>query len=273
MSDHENAEFRVKLGRTKPDQQRFSQRILRAIGHAGRQGLGQASKRSGRGQIATRQAQGGSGRSVRRVMIKMRIANLKGLGAGSTPSHLRYIEREGVGRDGEAGLAYGPLSDSVSTREFAQRVRTDRHQFRLIVAPEDAAQLGDIRRYARELMNQMAVDLETSLDWLAVDHWDTQHPHTHIVLRGRDSRGADLVIAREYVQRGLRQRAQQVATQWLGPRSEREIARSQQRVLGMSQALSQPRSHKLAKQLGCQPKNNLVLGINPWARRATPKFV
>lgn len=62
-----------------------------------------------------------------------------------------------------------------------------------------------------------------------MDHWDTDNPHTHIVLRGRQADGHDLVIAREYIGTGMRQRASELATEWLGPRTEVEIQQSQQR--------------------------------------------
>src|SRR5450759_3643404 len=73
-------------------------------------------------------------------------------------------------------------------------------------------------------MAQMERDLGTRLDWVAVDHWDTEHPHTHLVLRGADEEGRDLIIAREYIARGLRLRAAELATEWLGERTEREIS-------------------------------------------------
>jgi hypothetical protein len=34
----------------------------------------------------------------------------------------------------------------------------------------------------------------TKLDWVAVDHFNTGHSHTHIVIRGCDDRGGKLVI-------------------------------------------------------------------------------
>src|SRR5262249_35864793 len=95
-----------------------------------------------------------------------------------------------------------------------------------IVAPEDAVQLEDLRGFTRDLMTQMEADLGTRLDWIAVDHWDTDNPHTHVVLRGKDEAGRDLVIAREYISHGLRNRAGELATEWLGPRTEREIRAS-----------------------------------------------
>nr|ALP00408.1 Orf8 [Pseudomonas putida] len=78
-------------------------------------------------------------------------------------------------------------------------------------------------------MTRMEGDLGTSLDWVAVDHWNTDNPHTHIVLRGRDQTGRDLILARDYIAHGMRQRACELATEWLGPRSEREIRESLQR--------------------------------------------
>jgi len=136
------------------------------------------------------------GATARRVVIKSRYVVLKNAGATSESTHLRYIERDGVTREGMRGQAYGPESDTAELKAFEERGRGDRHQFRFIVSVEDAEQLDDLRAYTREFMQRMAVDLETRLDWVAVDHWDTDNPHTHVVLRGRAASGQDLVIDR-----------------------------------------------------------------------------
>jgi type IV secretory pathway VirD2 relaxase len=91
------------------------------------------------------------------------------------------------------------------------------------VSPEDAGDIGDLKTYTRDLMTRMEADLGTKLDWVAVDHWNTDNPHTHIVLRGRQQDGSDLVIARDYIANGMRNRARELATEWLGPRTEMEI--------------------------------------------------
>src|SRR3546814_2124710 len=72
-------------------------------------------------------------------------------------------------------------------------------------------------------MTQMEEDLGTKLDWVAVDHFNTGHPHSHVMLRGRDDRGDNLVIAREYISHGIRERAMRLATLDLGPRTDLEI--------------------------------------------------
>ena len=102
-------------------------------------------------------------------------------------------------------------------------LRDDRHHFRFIISPEDAAELGDLRTFTRELMTDVARDLGTKLDLIAVDHWNTDNPHIHVLIRGRAEDGQDLVISRDYISRGFRDRAAERVTLELGPRSEREI--------------------------------------------------
>ena len=78
-------------------------------------------------------------------------------------------------------------------------------------------------------MAQAEKDLGTKLDWVAVDHFNTGHPHSHVIVRGKDDRGKDLIIAREYLTQGLRERAAELVNLDLGPRTQREILRSQLR--------------------------------------------
>ena len=112
------------------------------------------------------------------------------------------------------------MDDAADTREFEERGRKDRHQFRFIVSPEDGEDIGELRAFTRQLMEQMERDLGTKLEWVAVDHWDTDDPHTHIVLRGKDDAGKDLIIAPDYISRGMQARARELATEWLGLRTE-----------------------------------------------------
>jgi type IV secretory pathway VirD2 relaxase len=99
----------------------------------------------------------------------------------------------------------------------------DRHQFRFILSPDDGADYEDLKSFTRRLMAQMEEDLDTRLDWVAVDHYNTAHPHTHIILRGRDDQDRDLVIASDYITHGLRERAAEIVSFDLGPRSDLEI--------------------------------------------------
>jgi type IV secretory pathway VirD2 relaxase len=137
--------------------------------------------------------------------------------------HLRYVKREGVTREALPGELYDANTDRADGASFLERSDGDRHQFRFIVSAEDAAEYEDLKGFTRRLMTQVEEDLGTRLDWVAVDHYNTGHPHTHIVLRGKDERDQDLVIARDYIAQGMRERAAEIVTLDLGPRSDLEI--------------------------------------------------
>ena len=225
--------FRIRPGTPKQRGQAFVSQVLRQPTKASNATGGQRGKggktpgsRLGRGHVAARfTGQVLSARS-RRVTVKVRLVYLKQAGVRSTITHLRYIEREGVGREQDTSEAYGPMTDRADLPAFEERGREDRHQFRLIVSPEDAEQLDDLRTYTRHLMGRMEADLGSRLDWVAVNHWNTDNPHTHIVLRGKDDTGKDLIISQAYITRGMRERAAELSTEWLGPRTELEIQRT-----------------------------------------------
>lgn len=160
----------------------------------------------------------------RRVVVKQRAVQ----GAwknGRAGAHLRYIQRGGTSRDGERGQLYSADEDRAEPQAFLDRGEGDRHQFRFIVSPEDGADLSDLTGYTRELMSQVETDLGTKLDWVAVNHHNTGHPHVHVVVRGKDDQGVDLVINGDYLVHGVRERASELATLELGPVTEIEQRR------------------------------------------------
>lgn len=184
--------------------------------------------------------------------------NLKDASPRSTQKHLRYIERDGITRHGGRGQLYGAHTDQADADDFGARGKNDRHQFRFIVSPEDANDLEDLKSFTRDLMSQMERDLGTKLDWVAVDHWDTDDPHTHVALRGKDDNGRDLVLATDYIAHGMRHRASELATQWLGPRTEIEIRQS------LSKEVTQERWTTLDRSIVAQARHGeIVLRYEP----------
>jgi type IV secretory pathway VirD2 relaxase len=159
----------------------------------------------------------------RRVIVKARLAKLAGKGFAGARAHLRYVQRDGVTRDGRPGELYDRDADTVDGKNWLDRQAGDRHQFRFIVSPEDGDQYADLKDLTRRLMARLEQDLGTRLDWVAVDHFNTGHPHTHVIVRGKDERGRDLVIAPDYLTRGIRERAAELVDLDLGPRSDRDI--------------------------------------------------
>ncbi len=182
----------------------------------------------------------GSGRTrARRVAVKARIVKLnpqRGAARGrqfvsakAVDAHLRYLQRDGVTTDGQKGQVYSAGRDVEDGRAFVERGREDRHQFRFIVSAEEGVELADLRETTRGLMRQMEADLETRLDWIAVDHHNTGHPHTHIIVRGVTEDGKTLNIAGDYIAHGVRERASDIVTRELGRQTEQEVSRSLER--------------------------------------------
>jgi type IV secretory pathway VirD2 relaxase len=143
------------------------------------------------------------------VAVKARVVKLnpqRGAARGrqfvsakAVDAHLRYLERDGVTKEVTKGQVYSAERDVADGRTFLERSRDDRHQFRFIVSAEDGAELADLRTTTRDLIRQMEADLGTKLDWIAVDHYNTGHPHTHILLRGITEDGKILNIAGDYI--------------------------------------------------------------------------
>jgi type IV secretory pathway VirD2 relaxase len=185
------------------------------------------------------------GASARRVVIKAHVARLTASGAKAAALHLRYIQRDGVERDGSKGSLYD-AQGSARPGAFEEPRPGENHQFRLIISPEDASEL-DLTAFVRRLMTRVQRDLGRDLDWAAVNHHDTDHPHAHVVLRGVDRDGREVRLDRAYISNGLRWRAQEIATEELGPRRESDIRRAHTKELAAERFTSLDR--ELARRL------------------------
>jgi type IV secretory pathway VirD2 relaxase len=228
-------EINIRPGRIRARPARgksFVARVLAATQKAG--GLHRSGARGkgrggfGRGHAASLGALRGLTAKSRGAVVKTRVVR-HGPKAAPLATHLSYLRRDGVTRDGAPGKMFDSAGDAADARAFAKRCQGDRHHFRFIVSPDDAAELSDLRAFTRDLMTQASRDLGTKIDWVAIDHWNTEHPHIHVLARGRADDGNDLVISRDYISRGFRARAAQLVNLELGPRSEQQILRSLER--------------------------------------------
>ena len=169
-----------------------------------------------------------------RAVVKVHYFGHAGGGGAALRAHGNYIEREGAQRDIEPEADphanylsrderegfYGPEHDKVDGKaQLANWAEQDSRHFRIILAPENGQAIGALRDYTREVMDRAEAALDRPLQWVAVNHWDTDNPHAHIVLRGRDGDGRILGLPREFVKHTFREIARDIATERLGPRT------------------------------------------------------
>ncbi|WP_075657418.1 VirD2 family relaxase/mobilization nuclease [Pseudochrobactrum sp. B5] len=273
MSDER--EFRVRPGRirsTRAQQARpFVAQALAAAKKAGggvsRSGRVTSGNRSrfGRGQRASIQANRLITSRTRGAVVKARVVRHSSRSA-PLGTHLDYLRRDGVTRDGEKARLFGPGTEDADGRAFAERCGDDRHHFRFIVSPDDAPEMSDLRSFTRDLVGQMEKDLGTRLDWVAVDHWNTQHPHIHLIVRGARDDGQDLVISRDYIKEGMRDRARDLISHELGPRTDLDIRRS------IESQITAERWTQLDRQLVRDAGRSGIIDLAPLAERQPDEF-
>jgi hypothetical protein len=106
----------------------------------------------------------------------------------------------------------------------------DERIFKIIVSPEFGERL-NLKELTKKLIRLMEKDLGTPLQWVAATHFNTEHPHIHIALRGRDQVGAHLRLPRDYIRSGIRTHAGHLATEALGFRTEHDADDAQRREI------------------------------------------
>lgn len=217
MNYRKDGQFKPRLGRIRSlgntkRARSYLSRVSRAISRAGH------ARSSGRRAFTRRPSSSGR----RRVIVKARVVRTNVASKVSLRKHLDYIRRDEATRAQDKGKLFGRTSDDLDHKDFADRADEDRHHFRFIVSPEDGTRMEDLKPFARDLMQQMSNDLGTRLDWVGAVHHNTEHPHVHIVVRGRRETGEDLVIPRKYIAYGIRERAEDLVTLELGPQTRLE---------------------------------------------------
>ena len=188
----------------------------------------------------------------RRAIVKVNLVKMTEYGVAAQRHHLNYIERDSAAQEGEKNLLFNGSENEVDKDEFWQRGKDDRHQFRIIVSPEDGKDFDSLRTYTRNIMAQMERDLGTKLDWVAANHYDTANPHTHIVIRGVKENGKTLIIPREYISFGMRDVAEDIATRELGPLNQIDIAKK------LALQVKQERFTTLDRDLNNRASNQIV---------------
>jgi len=150
---------------------------------------------------------------------------------GKWRAHGRYLARESATIEANpkaVGFSADNQKIDISNELDRWQSAGDPLLWKLIVSPEFGDR-ADLPRLTREMMQRVAEDLNTDVEWVAVAHHNTEHPHVHIALRGITADGRPLRLDRDYIKNGLRNVAEELCTAQLGYRTEMDAEEAERR--------------------------------------------
>lgn len=195
MQRDEN-EFEIRIGRSASDVRPALKQV--------RAGVRRASASTPKGGSPVRQssvrahfAKGSASRArpvrvtQRRVVVKARfVAHVAGQ-AKTLRGHVAYLGREGAARPNQPEV--GDQREPSRGPEQSSEQHIDA-KIGYLSRERQGGDLGELRPFSRETMSRLERHVGTRLQWLAVDHLDTDNPHTHVLVRGIRADGKDLII-------------------------------------------------------------------------------
>jgi type IV secretory pathway VirD2 relaxase len=161
----------------------------------------------------------------------VRVLYSKNTSNGQWRAHGRYVARESATHEADpkaVGFSTSQEGIDIATRLDDWQQASDERMWKLIVSPEFGDRV-DLKRLTRDLMSEMQTDLAMPLEWIAVAHYNTEHPHVHIALRGVGAEGRPVRLSRDYIRGGIREVAQNLCTRQLGYRTEFDADDGQRR--------------------------------------------
>jgi hypothetical protein len=212
-NDDDNPKFRLRPGKPPiPRERRSSPPVcaaFRAILKYARSSRAGRSRQPARSNPCFQQC------SVRVTYAENRVT-------GHWRAHGRYITRESASlQPQKTGFSAEAVGVDIASKLLAWQEGGDPRLWKLIISPEFGERL-DLQRLTRDVMSRVQSDLRSPLEWVAVAHFNTEHPHIHVALRGLDANDKEFKLDRDYVKNGLRSVAQHFATVQLGYRTEQD---------------------------------------------------
>ena len=215
---HGDDDAGLKLGRLNPGQARKQRRLVPWWVRAMRQ-----AKAAGIMRRQSKTSREGGGLQRKRVLAKVygrrsvvKPSFRRNRHNGGWVRHARYLAREQAQREGERGQGFDREREDLDMTTTVQAwERTDGLMWSFIISPEDAERI-DLRQHARDFVAGMEQDLGTQLEWIAIDHHNTDNHHVHLLIRGIRDDGRDLILDRDYIHR-LSELSRELAERELGP--------------------------------------------------------
>ena len=146
----------------------------------------------------------------------------------------KYLVREGTDIDGSRAKLYGTEIEEYRNNMTAKN-------FRIFLSPQSSNT--DLKNLAERFVKKLELQTGYKLYWVGANHYNTAHPHAHLLINGVDKNGKEVALPRDVIKTFMRETARDICTSMLGPRTQEEIAIDKERQL------SAPRWTKLDEKI------------------------
>lgn len=164
--------------------------------------------------------------------------------------NLDYIQKEGKGlNEGEPTL-YG---SEENLQTYEQNI--DDVSWRIILSPEN--QEVNLDTLTKDFISSLEKTTGFKFSWIAANHYDTEHKHTHILINGKDKLGKKIIFQpKELIKTQMREYAQNICTTLVGERTETQIEKYKE------QNISKDRYTDLDKEIEKKMINSKIYTTN-----------
>jgi len=151
--------------------------------------------------------------------------------SGQWKAHGKYLSRESATHrtaQRKAGFDEAQQKLDVADKLDDWQQAGDPRLWKIILSPEFGEKL-DVQQLTRGVMAGVEKEIGAGVEWIAVAHYNTGHPHAHIAMRGIDRHGREIRLPKEFVKHGIRRIAEDLCTQELGYRTRAQALEAQRR--------------------------------------------
>jgi hypothetical protein len=141
----------------------------------------------------------------------------------------KYLVREGTERDGSRAKLYG-----TDIEEYRENM-ADRN-YRIFLSPQPDKV--DLTALTEKFVRKLEASTGYRLYWQAANHYNTAHPHAHLLINGKDKNGKEVEFPRDVVKTFMREYARDICTAQIGPRTRKDLEAEKERELTAGRFIS-----------------------------------
>lgn len=126
----------------------------------------------------------------------------------------KYLVREGTGKNGNKTELYGTDIDEYKKNMVNKN-------FRIFLSPANSRV--PLESLAKTFVKHLELQTGYRFYWMAAEHYNTDHPHVHLLINGKDKNGKDVFIPRDVVKTLMRESARNICTSLVGSRTRSDM--------------------------------------------------